>query len=130
MKWFSINNWWNGGGIHWQDLPDTLVFQSFSKKWSLIMESYVSEKSTKQVYRYIQAKSSRIQKLGKRYKGFTNQQNLLSHKWFKNTTILITSFEHVFMVKPLINEILLSCHKRHQIFQASKGFSGRFNKHG
>ena len=130
MKWFSINNWWNGGGIHWQDFPDTLVFQSFSKKWSLIMESYVSEKSTKQVYRYIQAKSSRIQKLGKRYKGFTNQQNLLSHKWFKNTTILITSFEHVFMVKPLINEILLSCHKRHQIFQASKGFSGRFNKHG
>ena len=48
----------------------------------------------------------------------------------KTQRILITSFEHVFMVKPLINEILLSCHKRHQIFQASKGFCGRFNKHG
>ena len=48
----------------------------------------------------------------------------------KTQRILITSFEHVFMVKPLIYEILLSCHKRHQIFQASKGFSSRFNKHG
>ena len=36
----------------------------------------------------IRAESSRIQKLGKRYNGFTNQQNLLSHKWFKNTTDL------------------------------------------
>ena len=33
----------------------------------------------------IRAESSRIQKLGKRYSRFTNQQNLLSHKWFKNT---------------------------------------------
>ena len=48
----------------------------------------------------------------------------------KTQRILITSFEHVLMVKPLIYEILLSCHKRHQIFQASKGFSGRFNKQG
>ena len=36
----------------------------------------------------IWAESSRIQKLGKQYNGFTNQQNLLSHKWFKNTTDL------------------------------------------
>ena len=43
---------------------------------------------------------------------------------------LITSSEHALMVKSLIYEILLSCHKRHQIFQASKGFSGSFNKHG
>ena len=48
----------------------------------------------------------------------------------KTQRILIASFEHVLMVKTLIYEILLSCHKRHQIFQASKGFSGRFNKHG
>ena len=38
----------------------------------------------------IRAESSRIQKLKKRYNGFTNQQNLLSHKWFKNTT----DFDH------------------------------------
>ena len=44
--------------------------------------------------------------------------------------ILITNFEHVLMVEPLIYKILLSCHKQHQIFQASKGFSGSFNKHG
>ena len=37
---------------------------------------------------FIRAESSRIQELGKRYNGFTNQQNLLSHKWFKNTTDL------------------------------------------
>ena len=36
----------------------------------------------------IRAESSRMQKLKKRYNGFTNQQNLLSHKWFKNTTDL------------------------------------------
>ena len=48
----------------------------------------------------------------------------------KTQRILITSFEHVLMVKPLIYEIFLSCHKRHQILQASKGFSDRFNKHG
>ena len=48
----------------------------------------------------------------------------------KTQLILITNFEHVLMVKPLIYEILLSCHKRHYIFQASKGFSGSFNKHG
>ena len=47
----------------------------------------------------------------------------------KTQLILITNFEHVLMVKPLIYEILLSCHKRHYIFQASKGFSGSFNKH-
>ena len=34
----------------------------------------------------IRAESSRIQKSGKRYNGFTKQQNILSHKWFKNTT--------------------------------------------
>ena len=79
MKWWG--NTLTGFARHFS-------FQSFSKKWSHIMESYVSEKSTKQVYRYIQAKSSRIQKLGKRYNGLTNQQNLLSHKWFKNTTDL------------------------------------------
>ena len=44
--------------------------------------------------------------------------------------MLITNFEHVLMVEPLIYKILLSCHKQHQIFQASKGFSGSFNKHG
>ena len=38
----------------------------------------------------IQTESSRIQKLGKQYNRFTNQQNLLSHKWFKNTT----DFDH------------------------------------
>ena len=65
----------------------------------------------------IRAEPSRIQKLGKRYNEFTNQQNILSHKWFKNTT-------------DLIFEILLSCHKWHQIFQASKGFRNSFNKHG
>ena len=48
----------------------------------------------------------------------------------KTQRILITTFEHILMVKPLIYEILLSHHKRHQIFQASKGFSDRFNKHG
>ena len=48
----------------------------------------------------------------------------------KTQRILITSFEHVLMVKPLVYEISLSCHKRHQIFHTSKGFSGRFNKHG
>ena len=48
----------------------------------------------------------------------------------KTQRFLITSFEHVFMVKPLIYEILLSCHKRHQIFQAFKAFSGSFKKHG
>ena len=45
-------------------------------------------------------------------------------------SFLITSSEHDFMVKPLIYEILLRCHKRHQIFQASKGCRGSFNKHG
>ena len=44
--------------------------------------------------------------------------------------MLITNFEHVLMVEPLICKILLSCHKQHQIFPASKGFSGSFNKHG
>ena len=34
------------------------------------------------------AQNRRIQKSGKRYNGFTNQHNLLSHKWFKNTTDL------------------------------------------
>ena len=48
----------------------------------------------------------------------------------KTQRILITSFEYVLIVKPLIYEIWLSCHKRHQIFQAFKGFSGSFNKHG
>ena len=48
----------------------------------------------------------------------------------KTQRILITSFEHVLMVKTFIYEILLSFQKRHQIFQASKGFSGRFIKHG
>ena len=38
----------------------------------------------------IWAESSRIQKLKKRYNGFTSQQNLLSHKWLKNTT----DFDH------------------------------------
>ena len=36
----------------------------------------------------IRAESSRIQKSGERYNGFTNQHNLLSQKWFKNTTDL------------------------------------------
>ena len=48
----------------------------------------------------------------------------------KTQRILITSFEHVPMVKPLIYETFLSSDKRHQIFQASTGFSGSFNKHG
>ena len=48
----------------------------------------------------------------------------------KTQRILITIFEHVLMVKPLIYEILLICHKQHQVFQASNGFSGRFNKRG
>ena len=48
----------------------------------------------------------------------------------KTQWILITSFEHALVVKSLFYEILISCHKRHQIFQASKGFSGKFNKHG
>ena len=46
----------------------------------------------------------------------------------KTQGILITSFEHVLMVKPLIYRILLSCHKRHQTFQGSKSFSSSFNK--
>ena len=46
----------------------------------------------------------------------------------KTQLILITNFEHVLMVKPLIYEILLSCHKRHQILQVSKRFIGSFNK--
>ena len=37
--------------------------------------------------------------------------------------ILITSSKHVLMVKLLIYEILLNCHKWHQIFQAFKWFS-------
>ena len=53
------------------------------------------------------------------------QINGLKIQW-----ILITSFEHFLMVKPLNCEILLSCHKLHQIFQASRGFSVSFNKHG
>ena len=44
--------------------------------------------------------------------------------------MLITNSEHVLMFEPLIYKILLSCHKQHQIFQASKGFGGSFNKHG
>ena len=48
----------------------------------------------------------------------------------KTQLILITNFEHVLMVKPLIYDILLSCHKLHYIFQPSKGFSGSFNKPG
>ena len=48
---------------------------------------------------------------------------------FKTQRILITSFEHALLVKPLIYDILLSSHKRHQIFQASKEFSGSFDKH-
>ena len=48
----------------------------------------------------------------------------------KTQRILITSFKHVLMVKTFFYEILLSCQKQHQIFQASKGFSGRFIKHG
>ena len=34
------------------------------------------------------AESSRIRKWGKRYYRFTNQHNILSHQWFKNTTDL------------------------------------------
>ena len=34
----------------------------------------------------------------------------------KRQLTLITNFEHVLMVKPLIYKILLSCHKRHYIF--------------
>ena len=48
----------------------------------------------------------------------------------KTQKFLITSFEHVLMIKPLIYEIWLSCHKRHQIFQAFKAFSGSFKKYG
>ena len=48
----------------------------------------------------------------------------------KTQLILITNFKHVLMVKRLIYEILLSCHKLHYIFQASIGFSGSFNKPG
>ena len=47
----------------------------------------------------------------------------------KTQRMVITNFEHVLMIEPLIYKILLSCHKQHQIFQASKGFSGSFNKH-
>ena len=50
----------------------------------------------------IRAEPSRIQKSGKRYNGFPDQQNMLSHKWFKNTTDLDNKFEHVLMVKTLI----------------------------
>ena len=48
----------------------------------------------------------------------------------KTQRILITSFEHALIVKPLIYDTMLSSHKRHQIFQVSKEFSGSFNKHG
>ena len=78
----------------------------------------------------IRAESRRIQKLGKRYKGFTNQQNIFHINGLKTRRILIASLEHVLMLEPLIYKILLSCHKQHQIFQASNGFSGSFNKHG
>ena len=44
--------------------------------------------------------------------------------------MLITNFEHVRNVEPLIYKILLSCRKQRQIFQASKGFSGNFKKYG
>ena len=37
---------------------------------------------------FIREESRRIQKSGKLHNGFTNQHNLLSHKWFKNTTDL------------------------------------------
>ena len=71
----------------------------------------------------IRAESSRIQKSGKRYNGFTNQQNILSHiNGLKTKWILIASLEHVLMAKSL--------KMSHQIFQASKGFSRGFNKHG
>ena len=46
----------------------------------------------------------------------------------KTQRMVITNFEHVLMIEPLIYKILLSCHKQRQLFQASKGFS--FNKHG
>ena len=39
----------------------------------------------------------------------------------KTRRILITSFEHVLMVKPLIFELLLRCHKRTKHFRLSKG---------
>ena len=56
--------------------------------------------------------------------------NGLKTQWMLITNLLITKMnaEHVLMVEPLIYKILLNCHKQHQIFQASKGFSGSFNK--
>ena len=42
---------------------------------------------------------------------------------------LITSFEHVLLVKILIYELLLCSLKWEQIFQTFKGFSDSFNKH-
>ena len=48
----------------------------------------------------------------------------------KTQWMLIKNFERALMVEPLIYKTLLSCHKQHQIFQASKGFSDNFNKHG
>ena len=36
--------------------------------------------------------------------------------------------QHVLMVKHLIYELLLCCHKLQKIFQAFEGFSGSFNK--
>ena len=48
----------------------------------------------------------------------------------KTQRILITSFEHILMVKPLIYKLSVCCHKRHQIFQAFKKFNDSLNKHG
>ena len=39
----------------------------------------------------------------------------------KTRRILITSFEHVLMIKALIFELLLRCHKRTKHFRLSKG---------
>ena len=61
---------------------------------------------------------------------FTNQKNILSHKWFKNLTDLENCLELILIVKLLIYELLLCAHKRHQIFETFKGFRGSFNKIG
>ena len=58
------------------------------------------------------AKSSRIQKWGKRYNEFTNQKNILTHKWFKNATDFEYCVEFILMIKLLIYELLLRSHKK------------------
>ena len=132
----------------WSINHPNVHIHTFRKRWSLIEDAFSLWVSLKRILlqpvktisiqichvlwvRFIvPAYSGRIEQ-NTVIEFFVQTNRIYCHiNGFKKQRILIVIFENVLRVKPLIYKILLSCHKRNQIFQASKGFSCRLNKRG